>query len=159
MFSLISIAARFRAAQAALASGDFHAVAALAADLLDTIGMGSLAEHVRGELAAIGTGDARDIAVNALGLVADAVNATFNFGKPIAVSAPAPGENADPLVAACDQAISHCEAAAAPKAMAAGPDAPKAIDPATIINLIAALSPMIEKLLAAIFARRHPTGV
>ena len=156
MFQLIAIAAKLRAAQSALAGRDFHAVAAMAADLLETLGMASLAAHVRGELAAIGTGDAREVAVNALGTVADLVNAAFSFGKPITVSAPAPSGDADAALAAkCEAVATHCEQADAPKAMAAGPDAPKAISPADIISLIALLAPVFERLFAAFRDRRH----
>ena len=121
MFAFITIAAKLRAAQAALAGRDYHAVAAMAADLLDTLGMDSLAAHVRGELAAIGTGDARDIAASALGIVADVLNAAFNFGKPITVSAAPQGDADAQLAAKCSAVATQCETADAPKAMAAGP--------------------------------------
>ena len=120
MFAFLTIAAKLRAAQAELAGRDYHAVAALAADLLDTLGMDSLAAHVRGELAAIGTGDARDIAASALAIVADVLNAAFNFGKPITVSAAMP-PGTDPqtdldneLAANCGLAATHCDVADAP---------------------------------------------
>ena len=154
MLNFLSIIADFRAARAALAAGDFPKVAAMAADLLAALGMAALADHVRGEIAALGTGDARGIAENALGLVADVINAAFSFGQPITVSATAPG--GEPLIIKCDAAIARCEAASAPKAMAAGPDEVKAIDPAAIINLIALLVPVFERLFAAIRDRRHP---
>lgn len=160
MLNFFSIVADFRAARAALAARDFPKVAALAADLLETLGMAALAEHVRGELAAIGTGDARGIAENALGVVADLLNAAFAFGKPLTVGATAPtGDPEAELAAKCDAAIAHCEAAHAPQAMAAGPDGVAAIDPATILNLIALFMPVFvpvfEWLLAA-FRNRRP---
>ena len=162
MFAFLSIAAKLRAAQAALAGRDYHAVAAMAADLLDTLGMASLAAHVRSELAAIGTGDARDIAASALAIVADVLNAAFGFGKPITVSAALP-PGTDPqtdldneLAHKCGTAATQCDVADSPKAMAAGPDAPTAIDPAAIIQLIALLAPMFERLFLAIRDRRKP---
>ena len=163
MFALLRIAPMFRAAQSALASRDYKAAVGLAADLLDALGAGQLAAHVRGELAAIGAGDPREVAVNALGVVADLVNAAFTFGQPITVGAAAPSGDADAALAAlaalaakCETLATHCEQIDAPKATAAGPDAPKAIDPATIIQLIAILAPMFERLFAGIRERRHP---
>lgn len=156
MFSVFSIVADFRAARAALAGRDFPKVAALAADLLETLGMAALAEHVRGELAALGTGDARGIAENALGVVADLINAAFAFGKPLTVGATAPtGDPEADLAAKCDSAIAHCEAVHAPQAMAATPSGVAAIDPAAILNLIALLVPVFERLFAA-FRNRRP---
>ena len=147
MFAFLTIAAKLRAAQAALAARDFHAVAAMAADLLDTLGMDSLAGHVRGELAALGTGDAREIAENALGVVADVVNAAFSFGKPIVVSAAAPD-----LAAECGAAADLCAQADAPKATAAGPEAAKAT-PAELLQWVALLAPVFERLFFALRKR------
>ena len=154
MFAFLSIAAKLRAAQAALAGRDYHAVAALAADLLDTLGMDSLAAHVRGELAAIGTGDARDIAASALAIVADVLNAAFSFGKPITVSAAPQGDADAELARSCGLAATHCDVADAPKAMVAGPDGVKAASPADVIQLITLLAPLFERLFLAIRDRR-----
>ena len=160
MFAFIAIAAKLRAAQAALAGRDYHAVAALAADLLDTLGMDSLAAHVRGELAAIGTGDARDIAASALAIVADVLNAAFGFGKPITVSAALP-PGTDPqtdldneLARSCGLAATHCDVADAPKAMAAGPEAAK-VTPAELLQWVSLLAPIFERLFTALRDRRR----
>lgn len=156
MLNFFSIIADLRGARAALAAGNFPKVAAIAADMMEALGMGSLADHVRGELAAIGTGDARGIAENALGVVADLVNAAFAFGKPLTVSATAPdADPADALAAKCNAAIARCESAAGPQEMAATPSGPAAIDPAAILNLIALLVPVFERLFAAFRNRRQ----
>lgn len=157
MFSFLSIIADFRAAQAALAAADFPKVAAVAADLMAALGMTSLADHVRGELAAVGTGDARDIAENALGAVADLVNAAFSFGKPITVSAAASA--AVPLTARCDAAIAHCEQADSPKAKAAKAGAAGAFDLSDVIKWVALLAPVFERLFAAFLNRRPVSPV
>ena len=156
MFAFMKIASLLRAAQAALAGRNFKAAAMTAADLFDALGSPETATKIRGEIEAVGDGDARGIAVNALGLIAGALSAGFGWSVPITVSA-LPGADAPTP----ESALAHqlggladkCDLADAPKAMAA-PDAAKAIPP----ELWMALIQGAIALITAIWQRRHPAA-
>ena len=146
MLAFLKIAALLRTAQAALSNKNFKAAALTAADLLETLGLVDVATQVRAEIEAIGEGDSRGIAVNALSLIASALSAGFGWETPITVKG-LPGEDA--LSDKLGHLADCCEMEETPKALAT-PDA--AISPELWVALIQGAL----QLLSMIWAHRNP---
>lgn len=130
MIPFIRLAALVRNARSAFASAQYLDAVNYAVDALSLLGFDAEATRIKSLIADVTNSDARAIAVDVLGLVADVFGLVFSQAEKITVSAACEV----PVETRLDHVAATCDKHAAPTTGAA--DTTGAVDPATVLLIV-----------------------
>lgn len=153
MFSFLTVARGLRAIKAAMLAKNYVETITLVATLLDSADLKGVGDTVRGTLAGITEGNARDTAVGVLGFLAKLLGGVFGFDSPITVGAGVgtkPGAEDDQVCDSLESLAASCEKAGSATVGAAAGEA-ESIPPV----LVEAMITLAFKLVTEFMARRR----
>lgn len=134
MIPFLRLAVLARNAKSSFAGGSYLDAIGYAIQMLALLGFDSEAQKIAAMIKDIQNGDARAIAVDALGLVADVFGLVFQSVAPIAVGASAPAT----IESRFETIACQCDKLAAPTtgAISEATADTKAIDPQTVLVIV-----------------------